>query len=428
MDWGKLIWHAVISLLVIGLGLSLVLRWLAASGVPLARYGGQGVSASPEQGEQPSRRELAAVFACGLGLRIGVFLLTALALAVVQGGFDRALSIWEQWDGWHYVRLVELGYDGYLEDGQHLFLVFFPLYVWLTRLVRLAVGNTLLSGLLVSWLCFAGGCVYFYRLGCLEYGRGTARRALLFLSLFPYAFFFGGMMTESLFFLTTAAGLWHIRRHQWGAAGAWGILAALTRMHGVLLIGAAAAELVQSTRLFALRGRELKQGLRTVLGKVPVLLLPLLGTGGYLLLNWSVDGNPFAFTIHQQHWSQGFCWISQTLWYLTQNALHYANNAVRLELWIPSVLLFLVFFPLMWKARKGHRSMLTLYAFACLVLDYSLSWLLSAGRYLSCALPFFFFAACLTRGRPRLTAVIAAGMAVLFALALSVYLRGGQIM
>ena len=67
MDWGKLIWHAVISLLVIGLGLSLVLRWLAASGVPLARYGGQGVSASPEQGEQPSRRELAAVFASGLG-------------------------------------------------------------------------------------------------------------------------------------------------------------------------------------------------------------------------------------------------------------------------------------------------------------------------------------------------------------------------
>lgn len=46
-------------------------------------------------------------------------------------------------------------------------------------------------------------------------------------------------MTESLFLLTTAASLWHIRRHHWLPAGVWGALAALTRMHGVLLILAA---------------------------------------------------------------------------------------------------------------------------------------------------------------------------------------------
>lgn len=72
--------------------------------------------------------------------------------------------------------------------------------------------------------------------------------------------------------------------------------------------------------------------------------------------------------------------------------------------------------------------MFTLYAFACLVLNYSLSWLLSAGRYLTCALPFFMFAACLTERRPRLTAVLTAGMSALFILAQAIYLVGGQIM
>ena len=83
--------------------------------------------------------------------------------------------------------------------------------------------------------------------------------------------------------------------------------------------------------------------------------------------------------------------------------------------------------------------MYTLYAFAYLVLNYSLSWLLSAGRYLSCALPFFLFAAALTEKRPRLTALLtekrprltallAGGMGVGFLANLWCYLLGGQIM
>ena len=72
--------------------------------------------------------------------------------------------------------------------------------------------------------------------------------------------------------------------------------------------------------------------------------------------------------------------------------------------------------------------MYLLYGYVYLVLNYSLSWLLSAGRYLSCALPFFLFAAALTARRPRLFALVACASGVLFVAALSVYLTGGQIM
>ena len=198
-------------------------------------------------------------------------------------------------------------------------------------------------------------------------------------------------------------------------------------MHGVLLIGAALAEYGQSQKIFA-PDRNWKEKISHVLRTLPAILLPLLGTAVYLLLNWRIDGDPFAFTTHQQHWSQGFLWISRVVEYLAHNAIFYSDSSARLEIWIPEILLFVVFFALMWQAAGRHRSMYTLYAFAALVLDFSLSWLLSAGRYLSCALPFFWFTACLTREKPRLTAAAAAVMAALFAINLAGYLNWAQIM
>lgn len=421
------VWDVVLTLLVVGTGLLLVLRWAAVCGAPIRVLSVPAFSG--KTGCEVSARTCLKVFGAALALRLAVFLLGAL-IAAQLGLLENSnpLDIWERWDGWHYVRLVELGYDGYIEDGQHLFLVFYPLYVWITRLVRFVVGNTVLSGLIVSWLSYAGGCVYLYRLAALDYGEAVAAKTIWYLSIFPYAFFFGSVMTEGLFFLTTSAGLWHIRRHQWYAAGLWGILAALTRMHGLLLIGAAAAELCMEQRLFTPDARSLWTRIKGVAVKLPALLLPLLGAAGYLMLNEVVDGNPFAFTIHQQHWSQGFLWISRTLGYLVRNAISYPSLAVRWELWIPEVLLFPLFFALLVWAGKRCRSPWTLYAFVTLVLDYSLSWLLSAGRYLSCALPFFLFAALLTDEKPRWTAALSAGMLVCFLLLLTGYLAGGQIM
>ena len=414
----KLIWTVAVSGLVIALGLLLVLRWLGYAGLPLPGY----QPCPPSRRVEVGQRTCGQAFAAALLFRLVIFLAVGAYACLVlypDSGMGWALDIWKKWDAWHYVNLAELGYGGYVEDGQHLFLVFFPLYPWLVRLVSLFTGNTMAAGLLVSFLCFAGGCVYLYKLAAWELGEGAARRAVAFLSLFPYAFFFGGVMTESLFFLTTAAALWHIRRHRWWAAGVWGVLAALTRMHGLLLIGAAGAELVEHLGGFRWRA---------ILQRLPALLLPALGTLGYLTLNWWVTGDPFAFTEMQKHWSQGFCWISDTLWYVWDNALHYPTVSVRYEIWIPTILLFPLFFALLWWAKKRFRSMYTLYAFACLVLNYSLSWLLSAGRYLSCALPFFLFAAALTQRRRWLSFTLAALMALGFLVTLHAYLTGGQIM
>lgn len=339
-----LLWTLAVSGVVLALGLSLLLRWLGAAGLPAPC----AVPASASRGCEVSRRELLHVFSAALLFRLTVFLaVAALACLVLYPGtgLSWATDIWKKWDAWHYVGLAELGYTGYWEDGRPLFLVFFPLYPWLVRLVCPLTGhNTMAAGLMVSFLCYSAGCVYLYRLAAWELGKGAARRTVLFLSLFPYAFFFGGVMTEGLFLLTTAAALWHIRRHRWWRAGMWGVLAAMTRMHGLLLIGAAGAELVESLGKF--------DG-RAILRRLPAVLLPAAGSLVYLGLNAAVAGAPFAFTVMQEHWSQGLCWISDTLWYVLQNALSYYDEAIRIQIWIPTLLLFAAFFPLLWYAAGG---------------------------------------------------------------------------
>lgn len=425
----QLFWTILATAAFLGAANALALRWLWASGVVL-----HGPCSDPmphRRGEASGSRELFRVFLAALLFRVAWALLSLFLYKSLKGvdlGLTDLPGLWARWDAPHYIKLVELGYSGYIENGQPLFLVFFPLYVWIVRAASFLIPDTALAGMAVSFFCFAGGCVYLYRLGAEEYGSNLACRALILLSAFPFSFFFGGIMTESLFLLTTAAGLYHIRRHQWGRFALWGVLAAMTRMQGVVLIGAAIAELLNDERPFSFTGEERKRALLNCGKRLPLLCVPVLGSLAYLALNYHVTGDPFAFTEMQKHWSQGFRWFPSVLVYLAKNAFTWPNVTTRWEMWIPELVLFPIFALLLWRSWKRHRSMFTLYGFVYFILNYCLSWLLSAGRYLSCGVPFFLFAADELEGKPRLTAAVVAVMAVLQCVFCYRYLCWGQVM
>lgn len=408
---------------------ALALRWLWASGLKTPAL--FAVPLPERRGSSPTGGELWKVFGLAILFRCAVALGSLLLYNTLTGnglGLGELAGLWTRWDAPHYVKLVELGYGGYVEEGQPLFLVFYPLYVWIVRAFRLLIPHTAAAGMAVSFLCFGWGSVYFYRLGCEEYGPVVARRSLYLLWAFPFAFFFGGIMTESLFLLTTAAGLWHIRNHRWGRFALWGILAAMTRMVGLILIGAAIAELVNDVKPFALPREERGRGLLEIGKRLPLLCAPVVGSLVYFGLNWSVTGDPFAFTVMQQHWSQGFMWFPQVLSYLAKNAFGWYHVLTRWEMWIPELVLFPLFALLLWKTWKKHKSMFTLYGFVYLILNYCLSWLLSAGRYLSCDLPCFYFLADELEGTPRRRLALMLLMGTLQCWFLFRYLCWGQVM
>ncbi len=423
----------VVSLAVCLLGLLVVYRCLAAWGLrapgSLARH---AVEEGPPaaQGLQPGWK----IFLLGAGSRVGLLLAgMAAAILLSDGGltWEGAFQQLQRWDAAHYIRLIEEGYQGYTENGQHLFLVFFPGYVWAARLLRLAIPHTALAGTALSCLCYGGACCYLYRLAGEAYNGRVARDALLYMSLFPFSFFSGLVMTEGLFLLATTGACWYAWRGKWLAFGLFGALAALTRMTGLLVIAVGVIRLLEAYRpLEPPVGKSLGRCWKPLLLRLPLTLLPAAGTLLYLLLNLWVDGDPFAFASHQEHWHQGYLWISQVVEYIGRYLGDNLGSSYGWAVWAPALALFVVGLALLyWAAlRKGHPAGLLAYGFCFFVATYSLSWLLSAGRYLSTCFVLFLFLAKLTQRRPALRAALLGGEGVLLGVYLCAFLAGAQVM
>lgn len=299
-------------------------------------------------------------------------------------------SRWANWDGTHYLKLAELGYDGYIENGKHLFLVFFPLYPWLIRALHVIIPNYTICAYVVTNLAFAVGCAYLYALLANEYSKKVALRGVLLLSLFPFSFFFGAVRTESLFFLTSMASIYYIRKHRFLTASIFGALAALTRMHGLLLVIPAAVEIITYYKPFKqIKEKDYKQFWDLFLHKIMCLPIIAVGTISYLILNYRTTGNPFQFLIHQkEHWYQGSQYFTKTLETICSqiNGVDLVKDGV---LWIPQLALFVFAFVVLIYGIRRVPATYSAYFFVYLFMNYSITWPLSCGRYMTCTIPMF---------------------------------------
>lgn len=144
----------------------------------------------------------------------------------------RTLGVWQRADGCMYEMIAALGYQP--DDGHQL--AFFPLYPLLLRAVSpLLAGSFTLGGMLVSGIAYVTAATGLYRLASRDFDSEIARRAVLYLSIFPSAFFLFAPFTESLFLALSVWTLYAARRNWWAWAGLLGLLAALTRTQGVFL-------------------------------------------------------------------------------------------------------------------------------------------------------------------------------------------------
>jgi Gpi18-like mannosyltransferase len=213
----------------------------------------------------------------------------------VEESSNLLLNVWGRWDAVHYLEIATQGYAG--TD-----MAFFPLFPLLIRILGLLVGNHLIAGLLISNASFFFGLLFLYKLLEHEYDRPVARRAIFYVSIFPSAFFFSAVYTESLFFMLTVASFYYMRSHRWWMAGAIGFLAALTRVEGVLL---AVPFLIE---WYAQYKPQLQQHIRTLL---PGALIPL-GLMTYMAYLWVLRGDPLYFSHVQIHWDRHLAapWVS----------------------------------------------------------------------------------------------------------------------
>src|SRR5579883_35956 len=210
----------------------------------------------------------------------GYILLTAPKYSNTPVDIPALLSTWNHWDAANYVRIAQYGYQSKFD------LAFFPLFPLLISAFSYspASWSYLAVGTLLSNVALLGAMLVIYQLVVETEGEQVAYRTILYLCIFPTAFFFFAAYNESLFLLLTLGAFMALRRQAWWLAGILGFLASLTRSIGVLLVLPYLYELWLSRESF-MSSRQ-----RFILKLLPIVLIPL-GTLLYCIFCWKVSGD-----------------------------------------------------------------------------------------------------------------------------------------
>jgi Gpi18-like mannosyltransferase len=137
---------------------------------------------------------------------------------------------WHHWDTGHYMSIATYGYTEPAKTA------FFPLFPLLERALMFVTHNALTAGLLISNVAGLVLLMVLYQLVREDFDHERALRSVLYISVFPTAFFFASAYNEALFLCLVLLSFYNMRRGNWWLAGLFGFFASLTRSAGVLLL------------------------------------------------------------------------------------------------------------------------------------------------------------------------------------------------
>src|SRR5215471_16529317 len=273
------------------------------------------------------------------------------------------LTSWNHWDATNYVRIAQYGYQNVYD------LAFFPLYPALIWTFGHLLGNWsyLLAGTVISNLALLGALFVIYQLAVESLGEQVAYRTLLYLCIFPTAFFFFAAYNESLFLLLTSGAFLAMRRQHWWLAGILGMLAAKTRPAGLFL------GVIYLWELWA-SGESLSAARQRIwLRLLPILLIPV-GLACYCVYCWLTFGDPLAFMAVQSHWARQLAWpwqgIGVSLYELFWNQPFGSFNEVHIILDLGATLSFIVLAIVGWRKpllRTSYNIWLSMLLFYSLI-------------------------------------------------------------
>ena len=251
-----------------------------------------------------------------LGRRaLGIWMATRLATAVIAlcgawtlSGTSRAsvepfLDRWARWDVDLFRKIAEFGYQGYPEHypDEHI-VAFFPGLPIVLHVVHVVVPNWTVAGLLISASAGAVAAVFLAKLSAEDSDTPEAAgpRAVLYLSLSPYAVFLASGYSEALFLGFAIPGWWAARRGRWATAGVLVALAATVRVSGLFLAAGLVVEYVVQRR---------RQGKPLLHHDAAWLFAPAVTVGAFMTYLHSITGDWLAW----QHtladgWGRSITW------------------------------------------------------------------------------------------------------------------------
>ena len=327
--------------------------------------------------------------------------------------------------GW-YLAILERGYGPPPASGQVSPHAFFPLFPLLARGVASLFGiDGFAAGQALSIACFLASGLLFAAEGTRRLGARRSRDALLFLLLYPTAFFLVAMYSESLFLLLALAAFGSARRDRPAAAAAFGLLAGTTRLTALALAVPVAIETFSAARTAQgptqSRGYALRRALLAGLA-------PAAGVGLWIFGSGLAAGEPGLFFRVQEAWHRG---VSPLLgaWHFVKLPLARIVHGQALDhpALLPDYGTFLLFAAIaVYQARKRRFSDATWTAGALLIpITSGISASLS--RYVLVVYPAFYALAEFFQDKPRWRLAWWIGSAALLLAAEAVFVQWGWV-
>ena len=309
-----------------------------------------------------------------------------------------ATDVWARWDSVFFVGIAAHGYDA----TSAAFYPLYPALVW-------AVGHVLfahyvLAGIVVSLAATFGAFMLLHGLAERRIGADGARRAVLYLAVFPMSLFLQAVYSEALFLLLVLAAFALAERGRFAGAGLATGLALLTRANALALLPGLA--------LLAWRSRNRTRAFAQLALAAPVAAL-------YPLLLWREIGDPWAFAHAQERWHRhlssggpfGGVWEALVRWVPASATRHHAI-AVNAEA-LAFLVLFVVLCVVVWRQFGAAYGLFAVASLAIPLSYPSSRWpLLSLPRFGLVVFPFF-LALAMLGGRPRVHTAILACSALL---------------
>jgi predicted small integral membrane protein len=247
----------------------------------------------------------ARIFVAALAFRVASALLAFLANVVFPDLNDQGFGVFPRqdhlfWDA--FARYDSGWYRGIAEEGYHYKgvgrnnLAFFPAYPLLMRAGGALLGarqqDYYLAGIVISWLSFAAAMAVLYRLALLDLPRPAALRAVMYSAVFPAAFFFGMVYSESLYLLAVVTTAYAFRVGKFALAAGSGAVLTATRVTAVMALPGLA--------LLAYRTAGTDTRRRAI--AMASLVACLGGIAAFSAFNWTLSGHPFTWYDSITHW------------------------------------------------------------------------------------------------------------------------------
>lgn len=323
------------------------------------------------------------------------------------------LSIWNRWDTQHYISIASDGYSSSTVNERHLLIAFFPLYPFLIKILSFIFRNYLFSGLLISNISYIIALFYLYKLVLLDFDKDVALRSVIYLSIFPTAFFMHAAYTESLFIVLTLASFYYARGNKWALVGILGMFAAMTRITGIILLPIMLLEYLHQ--------REFK---RENIDK-DVIWIFVIGVGllVYILLNYITYGEPLKFLqVQSDHWFMSHSLPVKGFINAFGNAIHGDPGFSTTSGWFQIVFGLLGYILIIYSFFRLRLSY-SMYALLSWIIVTSTSFWISIPRFLVVVFPIYILLAILGRSREVNYTIIFTSIA-LYALLLSQFATG----